>query len=164
MGGKTLTGHRCTNLIISNSLAKAQAGSGLERKLLCAKSIPCRQDVMLLPAPSFLTCSHKASLSGAFYSRGSVQKGLPGRRSGCLQWLHCGFAGGRPACCSCSAGEGTVGHTPVGASPSFSGEMTENKEIKVRGWELGSPCSFTAIPECHLSLLKLNHHYRTQRH
>lgn len=88
-----------------------------------------------------------------FYSRGWVQKGLPGRRSGCWQWLHCGFAAGRPACCSCSAGEGTVGHTPVGASPSFSGEMTgNNKEIKVRGWELGSTCSFIAIHGMHLSL------------
>lgn len=81
-----------------------------------------------------------------FYTWGSVQQGLPGRRSGCLQWLHCGFAGGRPGCCSCIAGEGTVGHTPVGASPSSSGEMTENnKEIKVRGRELGSPCSFIVI-------------------
>lgn len=135
MAGKTLTGHRCTNLIISNSLVKAQPGPGLERKLLCAKSMPCRHDVRILP-------SWAAAMKAAWLECSTV----PGRRSGWLQWLHCGFAGARPACCSCSAGEGTAGHTPEGASPSFSGETTgNNKEIKVRAWELGSQCSFIAF-------------------
>lgn len=117
---------------------KQQPGQGTARPRPGEKTTMCKIHTLQARchAPSLLTCSHKTSLGGVLCSRGWAQKELPGRRSGCLQWLHCGFAAGRPACCSCIAGEGTVGHTPVGASPSLSGEMTENKEIRVRGWEL----------------------------
>lgn len=112
---------------------------------------------LTLHAPCLFTCLCEARAGSVFTQKAQQRRDLPGRTSGSLRWLRCGFSRGRRARCSCIASEGTGGRTPAGASPSLSGGTTKSsKRRKTRGWELGitvvlSPCP-SLSSKTHLSL------------